>query len=673
MKKGFLGSILSIFVFILTFMSFTTNTMAAGTTEYACSHNSSHKCVDLKGYIWGADNTPFGGVGWINMNNTSNGSNTSSGVDYKVSYDRNDGTLHGYAYSENYGYIKFGDFTEGSGKYPVSATCKSSTNTDANCNAQIVSVNGSYKMVGYARFCFVYKSGCSGTLRSTTELGGYDGWIGFSGTNFSVTYGTTSNLFSGYAWSGGNSDKSNKNYGEGSGWIKMNPNGGGLSCVVISGADCISDNVKPSVTLTASPNPAKYNQDVTLSWTITDIPSGCTAKLSSTPSNSTWNNLTISSGAGNLASGSVNIGKLTNATTFSLSCTYGTETGSADVMVDLLNYTPVVTISAPTSKYYGQDVDVDYSVTNIPYGCNGKLTNNGNVIQDNINVTSNGTPSYKYTNTIKATNLTSTANFEFSCTDDTPPSPNRVGSATTKTTVTVPTPTVSFSVKDTNTGSTSTIPCSNSGVTIVYSTKDVKSGSCAAQVNYAGTNSDWGSSTSITENDYPTNHTVTTGAVTDTGAIVYGLQCKKLDGTPWTAGKSLTRSCTAGTLSVTPAASCVTPSQMVDINYVGSGFTSGSCTMSWKNSPNDKINQSSFNLHYTYPAKLLTVGTTYTFEVSGCKESAYPGNSPMSANTTVSVQNTCGSTTGTGTGTGTSCTGSSHRCNSSKGPIFKEF
>lgn len=91
-------------------------------------------------------------VGWINFNNTTTGSNTSSGVNYFVEFDRTTKTLHGYAWSENFGYIKFGGFTEGAGKYPVSATCEGTTNTDAACNAKLVKDGAGYKLVAMHGF-----------------------------------------------------------------------------------------------------------------------------------------------------------------------------------------------------------------------------------------------------------------------------------------------------------------------------------------------------------------------------------------------------------------------------------------------------------------------------------------------------------------------------------------
>lgn len=667
---------------MLFFMFLGFDQAQAVSTEYNCTHNSNHKCVSLKGYAWGADNSPFGGIGWINFNNgptNQGGSNTSNGVTYKVEFDRDDQTLQGYAWSERYGYIKFGGFTEGNGKYPNSNACAGGTNSDATCNAKLVSAGTGYQMTGYARFCFVYQSGCSGTLRPASELGGYDGWIAFKGTsnNWGVSYSTTSNTFQGYAWAGGSGDKSSSQYGSGSGWVKMNPTGGGISCYLDKtsnpSSDCLDDSDKPIVTLTASPNPAKYNENVTLSWNVTNIPSGCTADTSSSPSVSSWDNYTPGTGGfgvNDFPKGSLNIGSLTQPTTFTLSCTYNGKKATDDVLVDLSSYIPQVTLTAPATVTYGQTAQIDYTVTNIPYGCNSAiLYSNGTQVDTATINNSGGLPTYTATGSFTR-NITAVNNWEFRCTDNTAPSPARVGSATAKTSPVVPSITMSLSVKDKTTNKTATtpgstgilnIPCTNTGIDITYSAgaaANIKS--CRAMIGGSGTDPDWGDSTSLTIDGSP--HTVTINNITATGEILYGLQCRRLDNSPVTYNVRTNRSCTPGSLSVTAAAACVTPADNVVINYSGSGLVSGSCTKSW----GGQINQSTFNLNYIRPASTLTVGQTYTYSVDSCQDISDPNGTPLSSSVSVDIKNTCGG--------GTTCTGSSLRCKIQNGiPVFKEF
>lgn len=667
MKKLF-----GVIFFLVMFLAFngTVEAKSCTDTQTNVGGNTSHTCVDLKGYAWGADNSPFGGVGWINMNNTATGSNTAvNSTQYWVEFDRDDKGLRGYAWSEKYGYIRFGGFTDKSendeNDFPSAAPCENGTESTTNCNVHLVASGAGYQLVGYARFCFVYKTGCDGQLRPTYERGGYDGWIAFKGTNFAVSYQTANGgKFQGYAWGGGSGDATNSNYGSGSGWIKMDPANGGVTCAISAPGDCLDDNDKPVVTLSASPSPAKYNEDVTLTWSITNA-NGCTADTSSSPSNSTWDNYTLSGYSGNK-----NIGKITASTTFTVSCTTNTnKKGSADAVVDLTNYTPQVDLTAPATKIYGENVQLDYEITNIPFGCSAQLYNNSSAVGSPITINGNGTTNYTKSDSITVNNLTATANWELKCTDSTPPSPSRVGSDTAKTTVSVPTPTVTISAESLDTGSTTTFPCSNTGAEITYKAKDVKPGSCKAWFNNTQSFSDWGSSTTINEDG--SDHTITTGAITGTGTSNYNsvfyLRCQKLDGTAWAAGHFMNHSCTAGSLSMNPVATCVTPSERVDFTYTGSGITSGTCQMSWRTAPNNKINQSAFNLRYVWPASMLTVGQTYTYTVSGCQESAYPNNTPLSESIDIEVQNTC-----TTTPTNQPCTGP--RCSTNGGsPTFKEF
>jgi hypothetical protein len=675
--KSFL-KILAVLIFVLTgFQS-----AQGATTEHNCAHNSNHKCVNLKGYAWGADSSPFGGIGWINFNNgnatTEGGSGTANGVTYKVEFDRNDQTLHGYAWSENFGYIKFGDFAEvANGKsYPSASACKNASNTDANCNAQLVSSGAGYQMVGYARFCFVYQSGCSGTVRPNSELGGNDGWIAFKGTanNWGVTYSTGSNnSFGGYAWAGGAGDKANTQYGKGAGWLKMSPTNGGVSCFVDSSAataDCLDDNDKPTVTLIANPNPAKYTEDVTISWEINSA-NGCSSvSTSSTPTNSTWNSYTPNAptgGSNTKTTGTKFIGKITEPTTFTLSCTYNGKKGTADVLVDLLTYTPKVTLSAPATVTYGQTASIDYTVTNIPYGCSSAILYSNGYQVDTTSISGNGTDTYVASGSFTRT-ITSANNWEFQCTDNTAPSPERVGSATAKTSPIVPAITLSLSVTDKTTNKTTAapslktglIPCTNTGVDITYSAADAANiKSCNAYIDMNGSNADWGSSTSINTDGSP--HTVTINNVTATGDMMYQLQCKKLDNSLVTYAVKMNRTCTPGSLSVSAAATCVTPSDNIDITYTGAGLVANTCTKSW----GGKVNQSNFNLHYITPASSLTVGQTYTYTVDSCQDASDPNGTALSDSVSVQVQNTCS--------TPTTCTGSSNRCNPGKGPVFKEF
>ncbi len=112
-------------------------------------------------------------------------------------------SLIGYAWSSNIGWIKFnptigsGDDALPSGQSggPVSLETNASGNITGN-------------VIGWARACSVFQSGCAGSLRSDSERGGWDGWISLNcsntgpcaTSNYKVTYDSSSGKLSSYAW-----------------------------------------------------------------------------------------------------------------------------------------------------------------------------------------------------------------------------------------------------------------------------------------------------------------------------------------------------------------------------------------------------------------------------------------------------------------------------------------
>lgn len=160
-----LGLVIIIFFSILYMSSYNFVNSGAG-------HN-------LSGFAWGADDN--GGVGWISFNSTDGG----GGVDYGVNLENN-GDLIGYAWSENFGWLKFG----GLSNFP----------SGPGTQAQNANLNGN-NLKGWIRFCSVFVSGCSGALRPSSETGNWDGWVSLNGSNYGVTL--AGNTFSGFAWGGG--------------------------------------------------------------------------------------------------------------------------------------------------------------------------------------------------------------------------------------------------------------------------------------------------------------------------------------------------------------------------------------------------------------------------------------------------------------------------------------
>ncbi len=132
--------------------------------------------TNLNGYAWS------GNIGWISFNGTT--------VD-DITAD-----LRGFAWSEHIGWIKLNP----KGPYPASP----------HFSSRIISPNKIIK--GWARACAgAANADCSGGAGA--NAGGWDGWIKFSGTNYSVNEAgdaASGCYLSGYAWGADNI-----------GWIKF--------------------------------------------------------------------------------------------------------------------------------------------------------------------------------------------------------------------------------------------------------------------------------------------------------------------------------------------------------------------------------------------------------------------------------------------------------------------
>lgn len=148
------------------------------------SWTSPPSSVEMHGYAW-SDN-----IGWISFNCDNHA--ISSCTDYKVEIN-DDGTLSGHAWSDNIGWIQLG----GLGTPPGS-----------NGGAHLEEIGSDLFIYGWARACSVFVSGCSGALRPSLELGGWDGWISLhcedDGSCGTTDYGTDvgNSTLSGFAWGG---------------------------------------------------------------------------------------------------------------------------------------------------------------------------------------------------------------------------------------------------------------------------------------------------------------------------------------------------------------------------------------------------------------------------------------------------------------------------------------
>ena len=124
---------------------------------------------DVNGYAW-SDN-----IGWISFD------------DGNVNIDETTGAFSGYAWSDNIGWI---DFTG-----PLAAS-ESSRPESPDTGVVVDFTDGA--VTGWTRACSVFQTGCSGSLKSATALGGWDGWIKMH--NVTLDTVASPNTFSGFAW-----------------------------------------------------------------------------------------------------------------------------------------------------------------------------------------------------------------------------------------------------------------------------------------------------------------------------------------------------------------------------------------------------------------------------------------------------------------------------------------
>ena len=165
------------------------------------------------------------GMGWLSFSGS-----TPSGTPYRV-VKNNDGTLVGYAWSSDIGWVRFGGLV---GPFPGGGYV-------ARDNAKIETNN---KVTGWARACAVFVSDCTGTLAPAYYRGGWDGWIALSGGTgagkYGVTYAPSNNELAGWAWGG-----------DMVGWISFR-DGQNYGVTLASGNQCNLPNI---FDYTASVNP----------------------------------------------------------------------------------------------------------------------------------------------------------------------------------------------------------------------------------------------------------------------------------------------------------------------------------------------------------------------------------------------------------------------------------
>ncbi len=255
---------------------------------------------NVGGYSWSSN------VGWVKLNNCTDPTNsaTCSGSNFGVSFlPTAPGTGSGYAWSSNIGWISFNNTSCPSGG------CIGGTYIDwANTNG-----DGSHNVKGWARSCSVLASSdCTGTtLKSNDVRGGWDGFIALSdpsGNSWGVRVGTD-NKITGFAWGG-----------EVVGWVNFNS---ALGSTFYPGS--------VTATLAANPTTVSSGGSSTLTWGSTGATS-CVGTGFNT---------------GNAVSGTVSVNP-TSTTTYTVTCTNGTNTGQANATVTVL--TNITAITSFTSN-----------------------------------------------------------------------------------------------------------------------------------------------------------------------------------------------------------------------------------------------------------------------------------------------------------------------------------
>lgn len=230
---------------------------------FSYSQVKSNSLDNVSGFAWNADQEGAdepGGMGWLSFNCISGGA--CGAVDYGVNIDA-DGNMSGYAWTSNYGWLKFG----GLSGFPTGGGTES-------VNARVDMSSG--KLSGWARFCAPASnpSTCLGNGASI-KTGGWDGWLSLSGDTLDgKTYGVTLDIatgdFSGFAWGG---DDAGKNV---VGWVDFDL----VQHSSLSG---------PNVSLTATPISIPSGSSTVLTWeglNLLEAPDSC--DVTSTPNITSW-------------------------------------------------------------------------------------------------------------------------------------------------------------------------------------------------------------------------------------------------------------------------------------------------------------------------------------------------------------------------------------------------
>lgn len=227
----------------------------------------------LCGFAWGAtDEGPKMGVGWVSFNSKdcdTDGDGTfddgvpgcpASGRAYPYSVSVDDGELEGHAWSNNIGWIQFGDLdvfpTGGHGNNQQNAKISGGVNLSGWARACAGTVNGNCQDGVNGLAMASRNDGWDGWISLKGSLAGLPGMPGSSGTAYGVTFNNSTKKFSGYSWGG-----------EVVGWLKWDhADGSGVrycdaqNLIALLAADPLEGTVTFDSTLTATTRVALESQ-----------------------------------------------------------------------------------------------------------------------------------------------------------------------------------------------------------------------------------------------------------------------------------------------------------------------------------------------------------------------------------------------------------------------------
>ncbi|MDO8492133.1 MAG: hypothetical protein Q7S34_00640 [bacterium] len=323
-----IAAVFVITVVLITGLIYSTGGNSSRVSEVQANASDSN----VSGFAW-SDN-----VGWISFNCKDSSGDSAMDTcpaingnpgDYGVNIDTSTGYFSGYAWSDSIGWINFAPVAGSGG-------C-----TSGECRAQVdLLATVDTLVTGWARACGVFASGCSGALKSDSDLGGWDGWIKMSDASWTngvylekTTGDPAYNHLRGFAWGGV------------LGWLDFDAVASGGSGVLVDiGPPVVTLDVDPS-----TPLPIPYGAYAKVNWTVTGGAEICSSN--SVPA------INWSGEKSTLGGTQNNVGPMETDTQISLDCENSRgEHGNASLILTVSAFD--LTITNPVSRVFN-NVNLD--------------------------------------------------------------------------------------------------------------------------------------------------------------------------------------------------------------------------------------------------------------------------------------------------------------------------